>query len=160
MAMSIPQYENSDSMSNHSNQLELVLDVFDDGTIQIVPGSDERFSIGSLYSIADSVSLPREPSIERLFQCTELKAETISPRQATMLELHPSDDDESDREPELVELCPCRNEECPTECYGKQRASGEETVMLEATMMVKIPIKRRNLERLMEIAKCCQARIR
>ncbi|XP_021710014.1 uncharacterized protein LOC110679512 [Aedes aegypti] len=155
--MSLQYAENEPSLSN-SSELELILDVYDDGTIQMVSTSDERLSIESPYSVSDRGSLRREPSIERLFECTELKATQSN----AVLELQPSDDDEdgSDQEPELVEMCPCRCEECPTECYGRQVSKGDEMVMLAADVVIKIPIKKKNLERLMQLAKCCEDRIR
>ncbi|XP_062698151.1 uncharacterized protein LOC115271062 [Aedes albopictus] len=163
------QYAVNEPSLASSNELELILDVYDDGTIQMVSASDERLSIGGPYSLsADRESLRKEPSIERLFECAELKAQAQSSphhQPISTLELHPSDDEEddgseSDREPELVELCPCRCEDCPRECYESRRTRGDEMVMLEANMLIKVPMKRRNLERLMQIAKCCEDRIR
>lgn len=150
-------YKENDASSTSSNELELVLDVYDDGTIQIASSTDDRLSIGTFHSTANSISHVRsEPSIERIFECDEIKNQSLK-REATILEVD-SSGDESDEEPELVELCPCRCEECPRECYGN-RSRGEDLVMLEANVLIKIPMKRRNLERLLQIAKCCQEKI-
>ncbi|XP_065080203.1 uncharacterized protein LOC135703031 [Ochlerotatus camptorhynchus] len=151
-------YMENDTSSTSSNALELVLDVYDDGTIQVASSTDDRLSIGTFNSTAKSISHVRsEPSVERIFECEEIKSQSRQ-REANILEVD-SSDDESVGEPELVELCPCRYEECPRDCYGN-RSRGEELVMLEANVLVKIPMKRRNLERLLQIATCCQEKIR
>ncbi|XP_038121251.1 uncharacterized protein LOC119770430 [Culex quinquefasciatus] len=143
----------------NANNLELVLDVYDDGTIEVareqVNGHQRRHNTNQHHHhpVVECCSeLSCQPPVEKLFE--RLPEENV-------LEVSSSDDSE----PELVEVaCPCRCDGCHGRYHrkvaraGRGAAAQDEVVMMEANIRVKVPIKRKHFERLVQMARVCQER--
>ncbi|KAL1397546.1 hypothetical protein pipiens_002508 [Culex pipiens pipiens] len=130
----------------NANNLELVLDVYDDGTIEVAPpgeqliGHHRRHNTNQHHHhpVVECCSeLSCQPPVEKLFE--RLPEENV---------LEVSSSDES--EPELVEVaCPCRCDGCHGRCHRKVAREEEE----QQHRM------RKHFERLVQMARVCQERL-
>ncbi|XP_055612191.1 uncharacterized protein LOC129758653 [Uranotaenia lowii] len=149
--------------SNGSNDLEIILDIYEDGQVKLA-SSCENFSLlekSSLRSVCSecgvsrSVSSVGESTVVRLFP-----RDLPSVREPDMLQVIPeSDDEDSEREPELVDARPrfsCDNECCVQRRAGPMKHLDDETVILEANIQLTFPIKRKNLEQLLKLTNVVQ----
>ncbi|XP_058817293.1 uncharacterized protein LOC131680596 [Topomyia yanbarensis] len=137
--------DKSDSSSACSRELELVIDIFDDGKIQLASpdNCDERRGSYDL-----EIVYPAEPSLEHIFESGDRNRNTS---EQNFLQVSDASDSDSDVERELVEMCPRKCKCCPIGSDGP-----DDMVMMEANILVKIPIKRECFERLIGAARSYQ----
>ncbi|XP_058454740.1 uncharacterized protein LOC131432463 [Malaya genurostris] len=136
-------HERSDNGSTDgSRDLELVIDIFDDGRIELVSNEDRDES---------EITSKSEPPLEQIYASDD----GSSSEQNFLQVSDGNESDSSDFEPELLQSCPPKCW-CPGNCHAFDCDDPDDVVMMEANILVKVPIRRKCFDRLIEIVQIYQ----
>ncbi|XP_055549239.1 uncharacterized protein LOC129732406 [Wyeomyia smithii] len=144
--------ENGSPSLDITKELELVIDVFDNGQIRVASVEDcsEERQSSSFSDLNYSQNAP----VEQLFRSEEPNRWNNSEENFLHVNSYDSSDSESNTKTELVEWCPYKCEKC-TKSSHPLRDNPDDVIMLEANILLKVPVRRKHFDRLLEIAQCC-----